>query len=176
EGKIHAIRYAREHGIPYLGLCLGVQLMVAEYARNICGMAGANSTEFDKDTKYPVIDILPEQKKITKMGATMRLGAYDCELKPGTIARKFYDTTKISERHRHRYEVNPNFVAELEKGGLIISGTHPGSGVVEICEWPDKFGFGVATQAHIELKSRLESPAPLFVAFVKAAVERKTGK
>lgn len=176
EGKINAIRYAREHGIPYLGLCLGVQLMVAEYARNICGMKDANSTEFDKETKYPVIDILPEQKKITKMGATMRLGAYDCELKPGTTARKYYDAAKISERHRHRYEVNPDFVQELEKGGLIISGTHPGSGVVEICEWPEKYGFGVATQAHIELKSRLESPAPLFVAFIKAAAERKAGR
>jgi len=171
EGKISAIRCARENNIPFLGLCLGVQLMVVEFARNLCGMKDANSTEFNKETKYPVIDILPEQKKITKMGATMRLGAYECELKPNTIARKYYDSIKISERHRHRYEVNPDFVAEFEKAGLIISGTHPGSGVVEICEWPEKFGFGVATQAHIELKSRLEAPAPLFVAFLKAASE-----
>jgi len=173
EGKINAIKYARESGTPYLGLCLGMQLMVAEYARNICGMKGANSTEFDKETKYPVIDILPEQKKITKMGATMRLGAYDCVLKQNTISRKYYDSTKISERHRHRYEVNPDLVPELEKGGLVISGTHPESGIVEICEWPDKFGFGVATQAHIELKSRLETPAPLFVAFLTAAAKKK---
>jgi CTP synthase len=173
EGKINAIRYARENGIPYLGLCLGMQLMVVEYARHICNMRGANSTEFDRETKYPVIDILPEQKKITKMGATMRLGAYECMLKHGTISRKFYGVDKISERHRHRYEFNPDLVAAIEAGGLIVAGTHPESGIVEICEWPDKFGFGAATQAHVELKSRLEAPAPLFVAFVKAAAERK---
>lgn len=177
EGKINAIKWARENKVPYLGLCLGLQLMTVEYARNICGMGGANSTEFDKETKYPVIDTLPEQKKITKMGATMRLGAYDCELKDGTIAYKSYEksgrSTKISERHRHRYEVNPDFVEPLGNCGLVISGTHPESGVVEIVEWPEKFGFGAATQAHIELKSRLAEPAPLFVAFLKAAAERK---
>jgi len=172
EGKINAIKYARESGTPYLGLCLGMQLMVAEYARNVCGMKDANSTEFDKETKYPVIDILPEQKKITKMGATMRLGAYDCILKPNTASRKYYDSAKISERHRHRFEVNPDLVPELEKGGLVISGMHE-RGIVEICEWPEKYGFGVATQAHVELKSRLETPAPLFVAFLTAAAKTK---
>jgi CTP synthase len=176
EGKINAIKHAREHGIPYLGLCLGMQLMVAEYARNVAGMDKANSTEFDTETKYPVIMILPDQKKITKLGATMRLGAYDCLLKEGTIAKKAYGTAKISERHRHRFEANPDFVPELQKNGLVISGTHPESGLVEICEWPDKYGFGVATQAHIELKSRLEAPSPLFVAFMKAAAERKAKK
>jgi CTP synthase len=173
EGKINAICYARENKIPYLGLCLGMQLMVVEFARNVCGMKGANSTEFDKETRFPVIDILPEQKKITKMGATMRLGAYDCELKQHSMSRKAYGTDKISERHRHRFEFNPDLVAEIERGGLVVAGTHPGSGIVEICEWPEKFGFGAATQAHVELKSRLEAPAPLFVAFVKAAADRK---
>jgi len=166
EGKIKAIRYSRENKIPYLGLCLGVQLMVVEYARNVCGMKGANSTEFDKKTAFPVIDMLPEQQKITKMGATMRLGAYECILKKETVAYKAYKTDRISERHRHRYEVNPAFVPELEARGLIISGRHE-SGVVEIAEW--KESFGVATQPHIELKSRLEEPAPIFMEFMKAA-------
>lgn len=166
EGKIRAIKYARESRIPYLGLCLGVQLMVVEWARNVCGMKGANSTEFDRKTQFPVIDLLPEQQKITRMGATMRLGAYDCLLKKDTVAFRAYKTDKISERHRHRYEVNPAFVPELESRGLVISGRHE-IGVVEIAEWEDS--FGVATQAHVELKSRLEEPAPLFVEFMKAA-------
>jgi CTP synthase len=140
--------------------------MVVEYARNVCGMKGANSTEFDKKTAFPVIDLLPEQQKITKMGATMRLGAYECILNKGTVASKAYKAEKISERHRHRYEVNPAFVPELEARGLVISGRHE-TGVVEIAEW--KESFGVATQPHIELKSRLEEPAPLFVEFMKAA-------
>lgn len=170
EGKISAIKFARENKIPYLGLCLGLQLMVVEHARNLCNMSGANSIEFDKDTKYPVIDILPEQKKISKLGATMRLGAYEAQLKKDTASSKFYKAEKISERHRHRYEVNPEFVESLKKEGLIISGTHD-SGIVEIVEWKDS--FGVATQAHIELKSRFEAPAPLFVAFMEAASKRK---
>jgi len=166
EGKIKAIRYSRENKIPYLGLCLGVQLMVVEHARNVCGMKDANSTEFDKKTAFPVIDLLPEQQKITKMGATMRLGSYECILKKDTVAYRAYKKDKISERHRHRYEVNPAFVPELEARGLVISGRHS-SGVVEIAEW--KESFGVATQPHIELKSRLEEPAPLFTEFMKAA-------
>ncbi len=168
EGKIKAIKYARENKVPYLGLCLGVQLMVVEYARNVCGLAGANSTEFDKKTPHPVIDLLPEQQKITKLGATMRLGAYECLLKKGTAAHRAYGKDKISERHRHRYEVNPAYVAELESKGLVVSGRHE-SGVVEIAEW--KGSFGVATQPHIELKSRLEEPAPIFVEFMKAVME-----
>jgi CTP synthase len=168
EGKIKAIKYARENKVPYLGLCLGVQLMVVEYARNACGLAGANSTEFDKKTPHPVIDLLPEQQKITRLGATMRLGAYECLLKKGTVAHKAYGKDRISERHRHRYEVNPAYVTELENRGLVISGRHE-SGVVEIAEWKDS--FGVATQPHIELKSRLEEPAPIFVEFMKAAME-----
>ncbi|MFH0737426.1 MAG: CTP synthase [Candidatus Micrarchaeota archaeon] len=167
EGKIMAIRYARENRVPYLGLCLGLQLMVVEYARNVCGMAGANSTEFDKKTAHPVVDMLPEQHQISRMGGTMRLGAYEAVLKKGTIAFKAYGTEKISERHRHRYEVNPAYAKALEDKGLVISGTHPKNNIVEIVEW--KASFGVATQPHIELKSRLEEPGPLFVEFMKAA-------
>ncbi|MGV8085947.1 MAG: glutamine hydrolyzing CTP synthase [Candidatus Bilamarchaeum sp.] len=166
EGKIMAIKYARENKIPYLGLCLGLQLMVAEYARNVCGLKGATSTEFDKKTPHPVVDILPEQQQITKLGGTMRLGAYDCKLKKGTIASRAYGSDTISERHRHRYEVNPNYVKQLEEKGLVISGLHP-KNIVEIVEWKD--GFGIATQPHIELKSRLEAPSPIFVEFMKAA-------
>lgn len=168
EGKISAIKYAREAKVPYLGLCLGLQLMVVEYARDVCGLKDANSTEFNKKTPHPVVDILPEQLKITKMGATMRLGAYPCTVKKGTIAYRAYGAEKVSERHRHRYEVNPNYVETLEKGGLVISGRHD-SGIVEIAEWKDS--FGIATQPHIELRSRLEAPAPIFVEFMKAAKE-----
>jgi CTP synthase len=170
EGKIRAIKYARENKVPYLGLCLGLQLMVVEYARNVCMLKGANSTEFEKKAPHPVIDMLPEQHKIKKMGATMRLGAYECLLKEGTMARKAYGKDKVSERHRHRYEVNPAYVGELEAKGLVISGRHE-SGVVEMVEWKD--GFGIATQPHIELKSRLEEPAPIVVEFMKAAEFRR---
>ncbi|MDO8554477.1 MAG: CTP synthase [Candidatus Micrarchaeota archaeon] len=170
EGKILAIEYARKNKIPYLGLCLGLQLMVVEYARNVLGLKDANSTEFNKDTCNPAIMMLPEKKQIVKMGGTLRLGAYDCKLKKGTIAFDAYGKDKISERHRHRYEVNPDYVEQLEKAGLVVSGTHD-SGVVELVEWKDS--FGVATQAHVELKSRLETPAPLFVEFIKAAAKEK---
>jgi len=167
EGKIRAIEFARKNKVPYLGLCLGLQLMVVEYARNVCGMKGANSTEFDKKTVHPVVDMLPEQHQISRMGGTMRLGAYDCVVKKGTAAYRAYGSEKISERHRHRYEVNPGYVNALSDAGLIISGTHAKGNIVEIVEWKDS--FGVATQPHIELKSRLEKPAPLFVEFMKAA-------
>jgi CTP synthase len=140
--------------------------MVIEYARNVCKLKGANSTEFDKKTEHPVIDLLPEQQQISRMGGTMRLGAYDCIMKKGTAAYKAYGEERISERHRHRYEVNPNYVKQLEESGLVISGTHPKNNIVEIAEWKDS--FGIATQAHIELKSRLENPAPIFVEFMKA--------
>jgi CTP synthase len=166
EGKIKAIKYARENKVPYLGLCLGLQLMVVEWVRHVMGLKDANSTEFNRHTPHPVIDMLPEQHKIKKMGATMRLGAYECQLKKGTIAHKAYGKDIASERHRHRYEVNPNYVEMLEKSGLVISGTHH-TNIVEIVEW--KESFGIATQPHIELKSRLEAPAPIFVQFMKAA-------
>ncbi|MEW5996391.1 MAG: glutamine hydrolyzing CTP synthase [Candidatus Micrarchaeota archaeon] len=171
EGKIRAIQYCRENGVPYLGLCLGMQLMVVEYARNVCGLKGANSTEIEKETPHPVIDILPEQVSIIEKGATMRLGAYPCILKEGTKAFELYGKKEISERHRHRYEVNPNYAGKLEEGGLMISGVSPRNNIVEMCEWKD--GFGMGTQAHPELKSRLEAPAPLFVGLLKAALKRK---
>ncbi len=166
EGKINAIEYCRKNKLPFLGLCLGMQLMVIEFARNICGLKEANSTEFEKKTPHPVIDMLPEQQQISKMGGTNRLGAYECALKKGTLAFKAYGKEKISERHRHRWEVNPGYVKTLEEKGLIISGVHPKNNIVEICEWKDS--FGVASQAHLELTSRLEAPAPLFSEFVKA--------
>ncbi len=166
EGKIRAIGYARKNKVPFIGLCLGVQLMVIEYARNVCGLEGANSTEFDGKTPHPVIALLPEQQQISRMGGTMRLGAYDCILKKGTLAHKAYGKERVSERHRHRYEVNPEYVEQLEDKGLVISGAYPKNNIVEIAEWKD--GFGVATQAHIELSSRLEEPAPIFVEFMKA--------
>jgi CTP synthase len=174
EGKILAIKHAREKRVPFVGLCLGVQLMVVEYARNVCGMEGANSTEFDKKTPHPVIDLLPEQQQISKMGGTMRLGAYECRLKKGTLAHKAYKQDVVFERHRHRYEVNPEYVQRLEDKGLVISGVHPKHNIVEIAEW--KEGFGVATQPHIELKSRLEAPAPIFVEFIKACKKKAAPK
>ena len=172
EGKIAAIRYCREKRIPLLGLCLGMQLMVVEYARDVCGLGEANSSEIDEKTTYPVIDILPEQKRIVEKGGTMRLGACPCLLKKGTKAYDAYGKEKISERHRHRYEVNPEYVEKLEEGGLVVSGVYPKKGIVEMVEWPG--GWGVGTQAHPELKSRLEAPAPLFVALVEEAKNRKS--
>ena len=170
EGKISAIKFARDNKIPYLGLCLGMQLMVIEHARRI-GMKDAHSTEFNPETKFPVIDLLPEQKEIRKKGATMRLGNYECVLAEGTVARKAYGAERILERHRHRYEVNPEFVGQLGKEGLIISGTSFEGKIVEMVEWKDS--FGIATQAHPELSSRVEKPNPMFMAFVLAAFERK---
>ena len=172
EGKINAVQFARENKIPYLGLCLGMQIMVIEYARNVCKLKDANSTEFDKKTPNPVVIILPEQHQIAHMGGTLRLGSYDCILKKGTTSYNTYKSEKISERHRHRYEVNPNFVKTLEDSGLVIAGIYPKNDIVEIVEWKDS--FGVASQAHLELKSRMEDPAPLFVEFLKAASKRKS--
>jgi CTP synthase len=171
EGKISAIKYAREHGVPYLGLCLGLQMMTVEYARSLAGMPEANSTEFAESCAHPVIDILPEQKQITKKGATMRLGAYEMHLRKGTVGIEAYGTEKISERHRHRYEVNPDCVKKLVDAGLVVSGVHPKNEITEMVEWKGP-GFGIATQAHPELKSRLENPAPLFVALLKAAMQK----
>ncbi len=173
EGKIACIKHARENGLPFLGLCYGLQMAVVEWARHKCGMEGANSTEIDAATKYPVIDFLPEQRGVKDKGATMRLGAWECRLKKGTKAHEAYGAENISERHRHRYEVNNDYRDKLQQGGLIISGTSPDGNIVEVIEWPE--GFGIGTQAHPELKSRLERPAPLFVAFVKACIkEQKT--
>ncbi|MBD3397952.1 CTP synthase (glutamine hydrolyzing) [Candidatus Micrarchaeota archaeon] len=174
EGKIAAARYARKNKVPFLGLCLGMQMMVIEYARDVCGLEGANSEEIDKSTPYPVIALLPEQMRIEEKGGTMRLGSYPCVLGPESKSFSLYKKKLIHERHRHRYEVNPAFVEQLEQAGLVISGKSPKKGIVEMAEWKESFGIG--TQAHPELKSRLEDPAPLFVGLIKAAIENNKTK
>jgi CTP synthase len=171
EGKIQAARFARERGVPYLGICLGMQIAVAEFARHVTGMAGANSTEFDPETPYPVIDLLPEQKEVRDMGGTMRLGADPVKLHEGTRARAIYGEPVIYERHRHRYEVNNHLRKRLEHGGLVFSGTSPDDRLVEVIELPDH-PFFVASQYHPEFKSRPLRPQPLFRDFVGAALER----
>jgi len=169
EGKIKIIRLARERNIPFLGLCLGLQLAVIEFARNVCKLDGANSTEMNPDTPHPVIDILPEQKEISDKGGTMRLGAYSAVLKEGTMVRSLYDLEEASERHRHRYEVNPEYHSIITENGMVFSGASRDGRLVEFIELPGLKYF-VATQAHPELKSRMEKPAPLFFGFVKACL------
>jgi CTP synthase len=171
EGKIVAARYARENAVPYLGICLGMQIAVSEFARHVVGMDGANSTEFDPETPFPVIDLLPEQKEVRDMGGTMRLGADPVKLHEGTRAREIYDEPVIYERHRHRYEVNNHLRRRLEAAGLVCSGTSPDDRLVELIELPDH-PFFVAAQFHPEFKSRPLRPQPLFREFVRAAVER----
>jgi CTP synthase len=175
EGKILAAQVARERGIPYLGICLGMQIAVAEFARHVAGMPGANSTEFDHETEWPVIDLLPEQRDVADLGGTMRLGADPVKLHDGTKAREIYGEAVIYERHRHRYEVSLNLRKRLEKAGLVASGTSPDERLVEVIELPDH-PFFVASQYHPEFKSRPERPAPLFREFVKAAMERAEGR
>ncbi len=174
EGKIEAARIAREQQIPFLGICLGMQLAVAEFARNVAGMDGANSTEFDPETPYPVIDLLPEQKEVADMGGTMRLGADPIKLHANTRARSIYGEAVVYERHRHRFEVNNLLRRRLEHAGLTVSGTSPDERLVEMIEIADH-PFFVASQFHPEFKSRPERPAPLFSDFVKAARERARG-
>ncbi len=169
EGKIKAIQYVREKKIPFFGICLGMQCAVIEFARNVCGLADANSTEFAKSSEN-VIDLMPDQKGVTDMGGTMRLGSYPCVVEPKTKTAKAYRATKIDERHRHRYEVNNAFRDRLVEGGMVFSGLSPDKRLVEIIELPDHPWF-VAGQFHPELKSRLVDPHPLFKDFVKAAVE-----
>jgi CTP synthase len=169
EGKIEVIRTARERNIPFLGLCLGLQLAVIEFARNVCGLKGANSTEMDANTPHPVIDILPEQKAITDKGGTMRLGAYPAVLKQGTLVRSLYGASEVSERHRHRYEVNPAYHQIIQEKGMVFSGCSKDGRLVEFIELPH-LKFFAATQAHPELKSRMEVPAPMFYGFVKACM------
>jgi CTP synthase len=174
EGKIRAAKYSRENKIPYLGLCLGLQIAVIEFARNVCKMRGANSAEFNSKTKYPVIDFLPGQEKIRKKGGTMRLGACPAILKAGTQVRKLYGKNKISERHRHRYEVNPRYHKILLKNNLIFAGLSPNKALVEFIELPKELHpYFVATQAHPEFKSRPNRPHPLFFGLIKAAIKRK---
>jgi CTP synthase len=171
EGKIAAARYAREHRVPYLGICLGMQVAVAEFARHVAGMDGANSTEFDPETPFAVIDLLPEQKEVADMGGTMRLGADPVKLHDDTRARALYGEAVIYERHRHRYEVNNMLRKRLEQAGLVVSGTSPDERLVEVVELADH-PFFVASQYHPEFKSRPERPAPLFRDFVGAAAAR----
>jgi len=169
EGKIQVIKYARENNLPFLGLCYGLQLSVVEFARNVCGLSGANSTEIDEKTKYPVIDILPEQKNVCNKGATMRLGSYEAAIEKGTMVFDLYNSQKVSERHRHRYEVNPEYHQILKNKGLVFSGTSCNGRLAEFIELKNH-KFFVATQSHPELKSRLLKPAPLFYGFVKACL------
>jgi CTP synthase len=171
EGKILACRVARERGIPYLGICLGMHVAISEFARHVVGFAGANSTEMDPETPYPVIDLLPEQKEIEDLGGTMRLGAQAVELAEGTRARESYGEAIVHERHRHRYEVNNHFRPRLVEAGLVVSGTFQEGRLVEVIELPDHPWF-VASQFHPEFKSRPTRPAPLFRDFVGAALER----
>jgi CTP synthase len=170
EGKITAIAWAREHGVPFFGICLGMQMAVVDFARNVAGLSSANSTEFDPDTKEPVIDLLPEQRNLKNKGATMRLGAFACVLQPGTKAAEAYGAVEISERHRHRYEFNNDFRDRLEQAGLVFSGTSPDKRLVEMVELPNHPYF-VACQFHPEFKSRPTAPHPLFASFVKAALD-----
>ena len=175
EGIIAAIRFARERKIPYFGLCYGMQLAVIEHARNCAGLAGANTVEISKDAPHPVIDVLPDQvERLTKQdyGGTMRLGKYGCVLTEGTVAHAAYGIEKISERHRHRYEVNPEYIARLEQSGLVFSGKSPSGVLMEIAELPTSVHpFFLGTQFHPEFQSRPLSPHPLFVAFIKAVAQ-----
>lgn len=174
EGKISTIRYARERKIPFLGICLGFQLAVVEYARNVCKLRDANTTEVDSRTPYPVIDLLPEQRDISKKGGTMRLGAYNCIIEKNSIVHRFYRQEVISERHRHRWEVNTKYIGVLESNGLKFSGRCPEKNLMEVLELPERVHpYLVACQFHPEFKSRLERPAPLFVGLVKSAIDYK---
>lgn len=175
EGKIVAIKYARENKLPFFGICLGMQCCVIEYARNVLGYSGANSTEMDIHTAYPVIDIMEDQKNIIQMGGTMRLGAYDCEIDVSSKAYEVYGKQYISERHRHRWEFNNSFLPQFESAGMKAVGKNPNSGLVEIVELPDH-PFYIGAQFHPELKSTVENPHPLFIGFIKAAKEFQAEK
>ena len=170
EGKIIAVKFARENQLPFFGICLGMQMAAIEFARNVLGLKDAHSTEMDVTTSNPVIDLMEEQKKVTAKGGTMRLGSYPCEIKPGTLAYSIYGKPIINERHRHRWEFNNKYLQQFEEAGMMASGKNPGIGLVEIIELTNHpFFFGV--QFHPELKSTVENPQPIFVAFIKAAKE-----
>jgi len=175
EGKLATIKYVRENKIPFFGICLGMQCAVIEFGRNVLGLENANSFEMDANTPYPVINLMEEQKTIKNMGGTMRLGAYDCEIKKGTKAYAIYGKSKISERHRHRYEFNNDYLKDYEAAGMIASGFNPDTGLVEIVELKDH-PFFVAGQFHPELKSTVANPHPLFVSFVAASLANKKTK
>jgi CTP synthase len=168
EGKIIAVKYARTKGLPFFGICLGMQMAVIEYGRNVLGLNNAHSTEMDENTPHPVINMMEEQKKVTLKGGTMRLGSYPCKVKEGSLAHEVYGEPLITERHRHRFEFNNDYLQQFEDGGMVFSGTNPDTGLVEILEIPNH-PFFIGVQYHPELKSSVESPAPLFVSFVAAA-------
>jgi CTP synthase len=170
-GKIAAARFAREQKVPYFGLCLGLQIGVIEFARNVLRLPGANSTEFDQNTRHPVINMMEEQKKIIDKGATMRLGSYECAIAPGTNAARAYRASSVRERHRHRYEVNNAYVAQLQKAGVVVSGVNPRRNLVEIIELKNHPWF-VAVQFHPEFQSKPNKAHPLFAAFIGAAIKR----
>ncbi|QGG95227.1 CTP synthase [Actinomarinicola tropica] len=175
EGKVAAATYTREHDIPCLGICLGMQVMTVEYARNVLGLTGANSTEFDRQTPHPVIDLMDTQRDVTDMGGTMRLGAYVAELAPGSQVAELYGKTVVSERHRHRYEFNPRYRSKFDGTDFVCSGTSPDGRLVEFIEL-DGHPFWVGTQAHPEFKSRPDRPAPLFDGLIRAALARAEGR
>lgn len=168
EGKIVAVKYARENGLPFFGICLGMQMAAIEFARNVLGLKDAHSTEMNPDTSEPVIDLMEEQKKVTAKGGTMRLGSYPCDIKEGSLAYRIYGKPQIAERHRHRWEFNNKYLPAFEEAGMLASGKNPGTGLVEIIELP-KHPFFIGVQYHPELKSTVENPQPVFVSFVKAA-------
>ena len=169
EGKIKAVQYARTKKIPFLGICLGMQCAVVEFARNVLKMENANSIEIDSNTKYPVISMMEEQKKLKKMGGTMRLGSYQCDIKKETLLHKIYQKETISERHRHRWELNNDYLENLNNAGLKTSGINSETGLVEIIELPANNWF-IGVQFHPEYKSTVETPHPLFVSFVQACL------
>lgn len=172
EGKIVAVRYAREHNVPFFGICLGMQMCVVEFARDVLGYKDAASAEVNPKSTHPVIDLMEDQKSTTIKGGTMRLGAYDCQLKKGSLVEKIYGTEMISERHRHRYEFNSEYLEAFENAGLMATGRNPQTGLVEVVEIP-KHPFFIGVQFHPEFKSTPEHPQPIFTAFVKAAMSRK---
>jgi CTP synthase len=174
-GKIEAVQFARENNVPFFGICLGMQCAVIEFARNVLGLDDAHTTEIDESTKHPVISMMEEQKNIANLGGTMRLGAYNCQLKPKTKVSQAYNTDKISERHRHRFEFNNSYLSDFEKAGMIASGKNPETGLVEIVEIQDHPWF-VGTQFHPEYKSTVDNPHPIFVAFIKATLTKKHTK
>ena len=167
-----AVRYAREHNVPFFGICLGMQMCVVEFARDVLGYKDAASAEVNPKSTHPVIDLMEDQKSTTIKGGTMRLGAYDCQLKKGSLVEKIYGTEMISERHRHRYEFNSEYLEAFENAGLMATGRNPQTGLVEVVEIP-KHPFFIGVQFHPEFKSTPEHPQPIFTAFVKAAMSRK---
>jgi CTP synthase len=172
EGKIEAIKYVRENNIPFLGICLGMQMASIEFARNILDKKDANSTEMNANTSYPIISLMEEQKTVTEKGGTMRLGAWKCAIKENTLAHKIYGKTDILERHRHRFEFNGDYLSEMEAAGLVASGLNPDTGLVEIIELPNH-PFFIGVQYHPEYKSTVLNPHPLFMGLVAAAVKNK---